>query len=170
MTKNSVHHASYLRNHTSYDSYLWYPYVKWFYLQTSFSFFQNFNFLGCFGGKKAKIGPKWQKNFVRHASYLRNHISYDCHLWYPCVKWLYLQTFFHFFKILIFWVLGVKRQKTVLNDKKFCPSHFISQEPYIILLWFVVHMCEMVISPANFFIFQNFDFGVFMGAKEQKMT
>ena len=40
--------------------------------------------------------------------------------------------FFHFFKILIFWaVRGVKGQKTAQNDKKFCLSHFISQEPYI---------------------------------------
>ena len=27
-----------------------------------------------------------------------------------------------------------------------------------------------MISPANFFIFQNFDFGVFIGVKGQKMT
>ena len=35
----------------------------------------------------------------------------------------------------------------------------------------LVHMCKMIISPANFFIFQNFDFsGVFRGVKGQKMT
>ena len=26
------------------------------------------------------------KNSVRCAPYLRNHISYDCYLWYTCVK------------------------------------------------------------------------------------
>ena len=47
--------------------------------------------------------------------------------------------FFHFFKILIFWVVrGVKGQKTVQNDKK--------QEPYMIWLSFMVHMCKMIIS------------------------
>ena len=37
----------------------------------------------------------------------QNHASYDCHLWYACVKLYHLQVFnFHFFKILIFWVAG----------------------------------------------------------------
>ena len=27
------------------------------------------------------------KNSVCHAPYLRDHTSYDCHLWYTCVKW-----------------------------------------------------------------------------------
>ena len=36
--------------------------------------------------------------------------------------------FFHFFKTLIFWVVrGVKGQKTIQNDKKFC----LSQAPYL---------------------------------------
>ena len=38
-----------------------------------------------------------------------------------------------FFQILIFWVArGVKSQKLAQNEKKFCLSHSISQEPYII--------------------------------------
>ena len=90
----------------------------------------------------------------------------------PCIIWLLFMVqmckiiispgvFFNF-KILIFWVVrGLKGQKMAQNDKKFCLSHSISQEPYIIWLWFLVHMCKMMISPANFFIFQNFDFGVF---------
>ena len=41
--------------------------------------------------------------------------------------------FFHFFKILIFWVVRVvKGKKMAQNDKKFCLSHSISQEPYIL--------------------------------------
>ena len=41
--------------------------------------------------------------------------------------------FFQFFKILIFRVdRGVKGQKMAQNDKKFCLSHLIFQEPYII--------------------------------------
>ena len=41
--------------------------------------------------------------------------------------------FFLFFKISIFWVVrGLKGQNMAQNDKKFCQSRFISQEPYII--------------------------------------
>ena len=54
------------------------------------------------------------------------------------------------------------------NNKKFCLSHFVSQELYIIWLWFLIHTRKMMISPANFFIFQNFDFGGFLGGKRIK--
>ena len=60
--------------------------------------------------------------------------------------------FFHYFKILIFWV--VKVQKMTQNDKKI--SHYISQELYLIWLWFLVYMCIMMISPAFFFFFFHF--------------
>ena len=46
---------------------------------------------------------------------------------------------FHFFKILIFLVVrGLKGQKLTQNDKKFCLSHSISQEPYLKILIFQV--------------------------------
>ena len=67
---------------------------------------------------------------------------------------------FSFYQILIFGVVsGVKTQKMAQNDKKFCMSHFISQEPYIIWLSFMVHLCKMMISPGSFFIFSKF--GIF---------
>ena len=68
--------------------------------------------------------------------------------------------FFIFSKFWFFGLLGDKREKFVQNDKKFHLLHSISQEPYI-WLWFLAHMCKMIISPANLFIFQNFDFGGF---------
>ena len=40
------------------------------------------------------------KNCVCGTQYLRNHKSYDCHLWCNFVKWWYLQGFF---SILKFW-------------------------------------------------------------------
>ena len=47
---------------------------------------------------------------------------------------------------------GIKRQKiTTRNDKKFCLSSSVSQEPYIIWLSFMVHMCKMIISPGVLF-------------------
>ena len=74
------------------------------------------------------------------------------------------------FKILIFRVVGAERAKNGPKLQKILPVSLRSQESYIILLSFLVHMCQMMISPASFFIFQNFGFGDFMGVKEQKMT
>ena len=97
---NYIRHAPYLRNSIAYDHYFWYTYVKLWYLHAFFSFFQNFdwgkrskNFDGVKGQKMAQS----DKKFCR-ASYLRNHTSYDCHLWYTCVKWWYLKVFLSFFQ------------------------------------------------------------------------
>ena len=43
----SICHAPYLRNRTSSNHNFWDTYVKWWYLQSLFLFFQNFDFLGC---------------------------------------------------------------------------------------------------------------------------
>ena len=56
--------------------------------------------------------------------------------------------FFHFFKILFFLVF--RRQKGKKWQKIL--SHAISQELYLMWLWFLVHICKMI-SPAFFFIF-----------------
>ena len=48
--------------------------------------------------------------------------------------------FFSFSKFWFFGLMEVKWQKTVQNDKKFCPSCFISQEQYVMWLSFMVHM------------------------------
>ena len=63
---------------------------------------------------------------------------------------------------------GVKGEKMTDNDKKLCPLHSMSQEPYIIWLSFLVHICKMVISPSVFFfvIFSKFWFcWLFVGWK-----
>ena len=72
-----------------------------------FFFFVSFFGGGAVGDKRTKNGLILQKNSVCCTSYLRIHISYNCHLWYACVKWWYLQVFFFsfFFKILILWVV-----------------------------------------------------------------
>ena len=124
-----------------------------------FHFFKILIFWVVMGGKRAKTRLKWQNNLLYHSPYLSNRTSYDHHLWYTSVKGWYLQAFFHFSKILIFQVVsGVKGQKMAQNDKKFCLSHFILQEPYIIWLSFMVHLCKMMISPGLLSFFQNFDF------------
>ena len=56
----------------------------------------------------------------------------------------------------------------VQNDKKFCPSCFISQKPYIIWLSFMVHLCKIIISPSAFFIFSKFWSSGLLGGKRGK--
>ena len=65
--------------------------------------------------------------------------------------------FFQFFQNLKF---RIKGQKMAQNDKNFLS---VSQELYIIWLRYLVHMCKMMISPANFFIFKILIFGIFRG-------
>ena len=89
-----------------------------------FSFFSKFWFFRLLGSKRPKNGPKWQKNSVCCTPYLKNHTSFDYHLWYTFVKWWYLQVFFFFsfFKVFIFWDHQggwrglVKGQKITQND------------------------------------------------------
>ena len=142
-----------------------------------FFIFPRFLIFWVVRGVKGKKWSKMTKHFVCHALYLRNHASYGCHLWCTCVKWWYPQVFFffHFLKILIFLVVsGVKGQKMALNDKNVCPSHSISHEPYLIWLWFLVHICKIIVS-SNFFHFFKILIFVFFrgrgrGVKGQKMT
>ena len=62
--------------------------------------------------------------------------------------------FFNFFNILIFGVVsGEKRQKMSQNDKQFCLSPSISQEPCITRSSFLIHKCKMIISLGFFFSF-----------------
>ena len=114
---------------------------------------------------------KMTKKYVCYSRYLRNHISYDCHLWYTYVKWLYLLGFVHFFKILILCVVRggvVDGQKMVQNEKNLCLSCSISQESYIILFLFMVLMCKMIISPgALFHFFKTLIFWVVRGVKRK---
>ena len=118
--------------------------------------FPKFWFSRSIGGQKGKKWSRMTKNYVCCTPYLRNHTSYDCHLWCKCVK-LYLQVFFFYFKILIFWVvMGLKGQKMAQNDKKFCLTLYLRNcTSYDCDFWYT---CKMMISSSNFFIFQNFDF------------
>ena len=101
-------------------------------------FLINFDFLSYLGAR-AKNSPKWKQKL---------HLSVTSHF-----------SFFHFFKILIFWVVRrVIGQKTVQNDKKFCLLRSISQKSYIIWLSFMLHMCKMIIPPVVFSFLQNFNF------------
>ena len=85
--------------------------------------------------------------------------------------------FFLHFQIFIFGInSGVKGQKMAQNYKKKIVLYSISREAYIKWLWFLVHMCKMMISPDAFFIFLKFWFSWLLlgvgvgGVKWQKMA
>ena len=127
-----------------------------------FSFLQNLIF-GVFSRLKGQKNDPINEKSVCCIPYLRNHTSYDCHLCYTSVKWRYLQSFFYFFKVLIFQVVsGVKGQKVAQNDKKFCLSWLTSHH-------IVVHNCKMIISSGIFFVFSKcWSFGLLGWSKGKK--
>ena len=66
--------------------------------------------------------------------------------------------FFFFLIFLFFGLLGERggdkrAKKMAQDDKKFHLLHFISQEPCMIWLSFMVHLCKIMISPGVFFFF-----------------
>ena len=142
-----------------------YTCVKWWYLQMFFSFFQNFDFLGCSGVKGQNMARNDKKfclsRFISQESYIIRlpFMVHFCEIISPAVSGLFW-FFFHFFKILVFWVVkGVKGQKMVQNDKKLCLSRSISHEPHTSYDFHFSYTCVMWQYLQVFFaIFQNFDF------------
>ena len=121
--------------------HLWYSCVKWQYLQEFFSFFFKIWFSGIFCLSRSKSKEWCISSFVVD-------------------KWKMIVSpgiFFYFLKILIFWVVRrVKRQTMAQNYKKLRPLDFISQEPYMIWSWFLVHKCKRIISPSVLYIISKF--------------
>ena len=105
--KNNIRHTPYLRN-SSIRSWVLVHLCKMMISPDVFLIFLKFSFFGLLGGERAKKCPKWKitvtsvtchmtkmtqddkKKSLCCSWYLRNHISYDCHLWCTCVKWWYL--------------------------------------------------------------------------------
>ena len=136
----------YLRNSIAYDNDFWYTCVKWWYLQGLFSVFQNFDFLPPIKGQKMVQNDK--KFCLLHSISEKAYIIWLSFMVNLCKMIISLSVFFHFFKILFYWVhWGVRPgQKTAHNDKIFCLPHSISQESYTIWLWFLIHMFKMICS------------------------
>ena len=78
--------------------------------------------------------------------------------------------FFNFSKCGFSGLLGgVKEQKMIPNDKKFCLLHLIFKISHIIWSSFMVHMCKRIISPGIFFhFFKILIFGIIIRVKRQK--
>ena len=69
------------------------PYIIWFFVvhkskkimsQVNLFVLSKFWFFGLLGGSKGKKWPKMTQNSALCTLYVRNHTSYDLHLWYTC--------------------------------------------------------------------------------------
>ena len=82
-----------------------------------FSVFQNFDFSGCEGSERAKMAQNDKNSVMPYISGTLYHMIIMVHL-HVCIKGKYLQAFFHFFKILMFGIIGQKMQKRAKNGTK----------------------------------------------------
>ena len=90
---------------------------------------------------------------------------------YNMISWTIFFVFSKFWFFGLLGEVGVKGQKMIQNDKKICLSHSLSKELYLIWLWFLVNMYNMI-SWTIFFVFSKFwFFGLLgeVGVKGQKM-
>ena len=111
----------------------------------NFFIFSKFWFFGLLAGKSAKNSPKGQ-NILSVALPIWGTIHHMTVI-YIC-KMIISSDVFFILKILIFLVCrGIKRQKTVQNDKKLSVTLHISGT----IISFMVQMCETIISPVVFF-------------------
>ena len=117
--KNYIHHVPYLRNSKAYDHDFWHTFVKWWYLQDFFKFFQNFS--GVKGQQITQNDKKFCLScFMSQKPYII-WLSFMVHL---CKMKISPDVFFHFFKSVSFWVVRVlKQQKLAQNDKNSVTRH-----------------------------------------------
>ena len=101
-----------------------------------FTFFQIF-LIGVNSGVKCKKWPKMTKS-LSHSVFQGTYIMWSWIL--VCVKGWHLQIIFSFFQNFDFpGCQGSKSTKNSPKWQKLCLSHFISQELYLIRLWFLLH-------------------------------
>ena len=129
-----------------------------------FFIFSKFWFSGLSGGQKGEKWSKMGKNCLSCSISQETYIIWSSFVICKCKMIIFSGFFFYFFKILIFQVVRkVKGEKMTQNDKKLFLSYSISQETYIIWLWFLVHMCNVRTSQDAFFIVLKFWFFWLLG-------
>ena len=122
-----------------------------------FNIFSKFQILVSIMGKKKQKMAWNNKKLCLQAHYIWVSIHHMIML-FCCtsLKWWHSPDVFSiFFKFCFCGLLereGVKKAKNGPKWQKILP-HFVSQELYLIWLWFLALMCKMMISPTNFFIF-----------------
>ena len=89
------------------------------------------------------------KNYVRRDPCLRKHTFIWLSFTVQICKMIISPGTFLIFSV--FWFSGsIGDKRTIQNDKNFCLSGSISQEPHIIWLPFMVYMCKVIISLGRF--------------------
>ena len=103
---------------------------------TILSFMVHHGLLYSYGGKRAKKGPKWQK-ILSDALHISGTIHlmtiiYGTYLWNNIFR-----CFFHFLKVLIFWVHKVvKGQKqSRMTKHSVCHASYLRNPSYDCHLW-----------------------------------
>ena len=151
--------------HGWFTVYIWKMYTseKWYYFRAFFSSFHLQVWFSQFsGGWKDKKCPKMTKKSVWHALKFQEtciYFMWSSFMVHMCKRIISPGIFFNFWKFSFSGSLGgegVKGKKWPKMTKELCLPHTISQELYIISLWFLVHMFKMMISPAIFFFFKIF--------------
>ena len=127
-------------------------------------FFESLTFGVNSGVKQYKMAQNDKKLCLFYSIYHEAYIIWSWILVHMCEM---MTSLFSRFWYLIFWtvrrgeVKGQKNGPKWQHNKKFCLSHSVSQELYLIWLWFLVHIFWTIISPAIFSLFSKFC--VFMG-------
>ena len=109
------------------------------------------------GGVKGKKMVQNEKFCLSCSISQKSHIIWFWFMVLMCKMIISPVVFFIFSKFWFFGLLGgSKGKKSLKITKKLCSLHFISQEPYIIWSWFMMHMCKRIIYPGVFSIFCKF--------------
>ena len=151
--KKYIYHAPYLRNSIAYDHDFWCTCVKMMitpggFLSVLFFNFDLLDFLRGGGSKRAENSLKWK--IMINPSRVISRKQYSIWSWFLLHWWKLLisaDLFCIFSKFAYFGVASwVKRQQIAQDEKDICLSYFISQEPYIKSLSFIVRLRKSMIS------------------------
>ena len=133
----SICGTSYLRNHTSSAHNFCYTCVKWC-LQVFFSFFKILIFWVVSGVKGEKMAQNDKKLSLPHFISQEAYIMWSWFLVHMCKMMTSPDAFFIFSKVWFSGLFGgVKGQNMTQNDKKNCPSLYISRTiPHMTGSWY----------------------------------
>ena len=109
------------------------------------------------GGKRAKNIPQWKITITSVTCHISGTVYHMIMILVHLCKIVISPGVFSFFlfQILIFWAVREVKGKRVKNSPKWKWQlnilNAISNEPYSIWSWFLVHLCKMMISRGVFF-------------------
>ena len=121
-----------------------------------FRFFKILIFQVVRGVKEQKIAQNDKKVCLLHWISWEPYIIWWSFVVHECKMIISPDSFFIFSKLWFSGLLGGSKGKKWPKITK--TLSFISQEPYIIWSWFMVHMCKRIIFPGVFYIVLKFEF------------